>query len=86
MLTEVRERLRRLFKWLALVSPEDVETMRLSACNAQAGQWGGMKAAAHDAHPCASHYGRPSAVQIGYPVDLSLNADVTVTARDRAGL
>ena len=45
-----------------------------------------MKAAAHDAHPCASPIGQPSAVQIGYPADLSLNADVTVAARDRAGL
>ena len=45
-----------------------------------------MRAAAHDAHPCASPDGRLSAVQIGYPADLSLNADVTVPAWDRAGL
>ena len=45
-----------------------------------------MKAAAHDAHPCASPFGRLSAVQIGSPADLSLNADVTVPAWDRAGL
>jgi hypothetical protein len=45
-----------------------------------------MKAAAHDGHPCASPVGQPSAVQIGYPADLSLNADVTVAAWDRTGL
>ncbi|MGH8548572.1 MAG: hypothetical protein ACRERU_08240 [Methylococcales bacterium] len=46
-----------------------------------------MKAAIHDAHPCASPGGRLSAVQIGYPADLSPNADVApVAALDRAGL
>ena len=45
-----------------------------------------MRVVAHDAHPCASPDGRLSAVQIGYPADLSLHADVTVPAWDRAGL
>ena len=45
-----------------------------------------MKADAHDAHPCASPDRRLSAVQIGYPADLSLSADVTTAAWDRAGL